>query len=306
MNSLGFVLAVSYFKHFGVKQPLTLQGEDFIEYAKSCKKPEGSKPIKQIYNKYNVSKRAIGNGICYKVGSKDKKYDKTRDKIVIYVHGGGYVMDASPSHWHLVSTLIDATNCLVYFPDYPLAPEHNYEDTENMMIELYKHLIRHHDPEEIIIMGDSAGGGISLATALCLKELELPQPKKYILISPSVDLDCNLPLSPVESVALEESDPLISSLSFDTICDLWRGNRERTDYHVTPCHGDLSNLAPITIFAGTVDVLTPFTKKMVADAKSKGIDIDFRLRKGMVHDYLLLPCTEAKPDIDAICEMIRS
>ena len=161
MRSLKHHLYVLLLRMQGTKKIFEKEGNDIVEYAKSCKIPGGAKPDKKMYQNYQVSQKTICNSKCYKFRSKGKK----SNKIVIYIHGGGYFMDAQPAHWTYIRKIIDETNAIVYFPDYPLAPEHHCLETTEMLLELYRNLIRNHNPKDITIMGDSAGGGISLCTA---------------------------------------------------------------------------------------------------------------------------------------------
>lgn len=300
MKSITLIALKSFFRVAGKKNFFAKEGDSFIEAIPSCKNPEGSKPSKKIYKEFHVTSKKIGKGICYKVAPKE---NKTAKKI-IYLHGSGYVMDSSPFHWSFVQKVVKNTNAIMYCVDYPMAPEYNCDDASEMILELYQNLVRNHDPKDIIFMGDSAGGGISLAFALCIKEAGLPQAGHYILISPSVDLSCQIPIPAAQKDALEKSDAILSYKSFDTICDLWRGERERTDWHVTPVHGDMTDLGPITIFAGTDDLLTPFTKQMVQTWENKGVHMNFYLRKDMPHDYVLFPLKQGRQDLELICDII--
>lgn len=95
------------------------------------------------------------------------------DEVVIYLHGGAYVHEMSSFHWRFVRKLVDVLDCYAYVPKYPLAIKEPYSTTMDFIIALYKQIITQSDPEKVIIMGDSAGGGMVLALAQLIRKRKL-------------------------------------------------------------------------------------------------------------------------------------
>ena len=87
------------------------------------------------------------------------KNKEKSNKKVLYFHGGAYVAEATSQHWDFIEKIVNDTGATVILPDYPLTPKYNYKDVFNMVVPLYKEIITQVEPMELILMGDSAGGG---------------------------------------------------------------------------------------------------------------------------------------------------
>ncbi|HEV3395142.1 MAG TPA: alpha/beta hydrolase, partial [Xanthobacteraceae bacterium] len=92
-----------------------------------------------------------------------------RNRHVLYLHGGAYVLDIISAHWNMVARLVRYTGCLAVVPLYPLAPEHTWQDAFGLVVPLYESLVARLGRENVIVMGDSAGGGMALALAQQLR-----------------------------------------------------------------------------------------------------------------------------------------
>lgn len=113
--------------------------------------------------------------------------DETKP-VILYLHGGGYRQGFQLFHWKMLADLSKATGCGLVMPDYPLLPEHTALEAHSLVLKLYSELLKRFPASKIIIMGDSAGGGFSLALAEEILEHSLPSPMHLILISPWVDI----------------------------------------------------------------------------------------------------------------------
>ena len=113
--------------------------------------------------------------------------DETKP-VILYLHGGGYRQGFQLFHWKMLADLSKATGCGLVMPDYPLLPEHTALEAHSLVLKLYSELLKRFPASKIIIMGDSAGGGFSLALAEEILEQSLPSPMHLILISPWVDI----------------------------------------------------------------------------------------------------------------------
>ena len=106
----------------------------------------------------------------------------------MYFHGGSYLAEMTGKHWDFIDKLVHDTGVTVVLPDYPLAPQYNYEDAFNMVLPLYEKILEKVKQENLILMGDSAGAGMSLSLVQKIAEDKLVQPSKTILISPWLDV----------------------------------------------------------------------------------------------------------------------
>ena len=143
-----------------------------------------STPTKQIQTSCNIEEKEYMGRKIFLIHSNN---NENQNKIILYLHGGAYFAEMSKNHWTLMEKIANDTNATVIVPDYPLAPKHNCKDVFNMIEPLYKEIIAQTNSENLILMGDSAGGGIALAL---LEKLEQNTaiPSKTILISPWLDV----------------------------------------------------------------------------------------------------------------------
>ena len=107
---------------------------------------------------------------------------------ILYFHGGSYVAEATDNHWTFLENIVRDTGYTVIMPDYPLTPKYNYKDVYNMVEPLYKELIKKIGNDNVIIMGDSAGGGLALGLYEKIANQNIELPTKTILISPWLDV----------------------------------------------------------------------------------------------------------------------
>ena len=108
-----------------------------------------------------------------------KPLNNIGEKHILYLHGGGYVYEITNLHWEFLGKLIDALKCTITIPIYPLAPKHQYQEVFDMIVPIYQQIISEVKPEDIVIMGDSAGGGMSLSLAQLLKEKKFETTWEY-------------------------------------------------------------------------------------------------------------------------------
>ena len=151
-------------------------------------------------DEYNISEEEVENRPVYTITPQN---GVTNELVIMYVHGGSYVGDLEKEHWKTCSDIINQLGCTIIVPDYPLTPKYNYKDTISMMETLYKQLIEKIDPSNFIVMGDSAGGGLSLALLEKVGEENIQMPNQTILISPWLDVRLNNP----EIEEVEPNDP---------------------------------------------------------------------------------------------------
>lgn len=173
------------------------------------------------------------------------------------------------------------SNIDIYYPIYPLAPNHTYKDAYLLILNLYKKLLK--ENKEIILMGDSAGGGLALGFTLYLQKLNVKLPNKMVLLSPWVDITLSNPS--IEE--FEKNDPMLSCYGLVEYAKLWAGDLDLKDYKLSPINGDLSNLPDTLIFTGTNEILYPdlilFDKKL---QKNK-VKSELIIGKNMNHVYPL-------------------
>ncbi len=224
-------------------------------------------------------------------------------KVVLYVHGGGYVSGSCSDHRGFVSKFAKNTGVTNLLYEYRLAPEHTFPAALDDSVKIYKWILSSGiKPENVIIAGESAGGGLCLATLLALKEQNIPLPAASVAISPWTDLTCSS-----NSYRTKNKVSLAPMNSWFVFSKYYVGSSNATFPLISPLFGDLKGLPPILINSGIDDELYEDGEKFYLKAKEAGVDIRFRSGTGMVHCYpLLAPMfKEATEAMNEIAEFIK-
>ena len=218
------------------------------------------------------------------------------ERLVIYLHGGIYVNEIRLPHIIFCDKLAKKVNACVFAPIYPLAPNHSYEETYDIVEKLYDYLLTLKKP--VIIIGDSAGGGLSAAFSEHLAVKNKPQPENLILISPWVDVS----MSGDYDV---EFDPMLGVDGLRKMGETWAGDLDPKDYKVSPLFGQVSKLPKTTLFVGTHEIFYPDVVKFHDKLKNNGVDAELIVGEEMTHVYPVYPLVpESKEAFRKIVEII--
>ncbi|HRI46514.1 MAG TPA: alpha/beta hydrolase [Ignavibacteriaceae bacterium] len=206
------------------------------------------------------------------------------DKLIMYVHGGGYVSGSCNDHRGLISKFAIATGVTNLLYEYRLAPENPFPAAVEDSVKVYKYLLTNgYDSQKIIIAGESAGGGLCLATLLALKQDNIPLPAAAVAISPWTDLTCSS-----DSYKTKNNVSPAPIDSWTVFSKYYAAENEITNPLISPLFGDLSGLPSIYINSGIDDELYEDGEKFYFKAKIEGVDITFKAGEGMLHCYPLL------------------
>jgi epsilon-lactone hydrolase len=219
---------------------------------------------------------------------------------VLYLHGGAYVLDIISAHWNMVARLVRYTGCAAVVPLYPLAPEHTWQDVFGLVLPLYESLVARLGCENVIVMGDSAGGGMALALAQQLRDTARPLPTRLILICPSADMTFSDPRQP----ALAAQDRLIDMPGAIAAGRWYAGGLSPADPKISPLFGSLAGLPPIHVFTATRDMLNPDGHRLRAKAAQDGAALSLHEYDGMFHVWPLAPIPEARQAINEMKMLI--
>jgi len=260
------------------------EGNRLADYINYPNKATPARPLNAMYLLYDID---VDDRLGHNVWTIEPVKDMS-DKVIIYLHGGSYMYNFLPPHWLFISNIIDKIKVRVIAPDYPLTPEYNVTHVFDMLLKLYENLIKEVDPKHISIIGDSAGGGMSLAFGQLLLEKNLPQPEQLILLSPCVDVTLTNP----DIVEVDKDDPLLNIDSILEAGKLYAGPLDCTHYLVSPIYGKLTGLAPISLYVGTRDLLVADCRKLNRMAQDLGIPFTYHEYEGLFHVGMLYPTPE--------------
>lgn len=211
--------------------------------------------------------------------------DKHTQKHIIYLHGGSYVGGIEEYHWKFIEDIIRDTDYTVIVPDYPLAPKYTYKEVFEMIVPLYTDIIQEINPENLILMGDSAGGGMALALEQRIGELGIEVPEQLVLISPWLDTTMSNPkIDEVQKLDKELNKESLKVAGVTYSGNLGDGAK---NYLINPIDGPLEKLKNVTIFTGTHDILNPDVHVLIDRAKQQGVEIDLEESDGAGHIWIV-------------------
>lgn len=224
---------------------------------------------------------------------------KTRSSI-LYLHGGGFVTGSIGTHRTLMARIALASGARVVGLDYRLAPEHRFPAGLEDCIAAYRALLDEGAaPNELVIAGDSAGGGLTASTLLALKQRGLPQPAAAVLISPAVDLR-GLHASWETNAQWDFLAPLNDHV--DALLPAYLGEQPPDAPLASPICGDLAGLAPMLIQVGSREVLRDQVLEFASKAKAAGTPVELEVAEDMVHVWHAF--AGIQPDADAAIERV--
>lgn len=212
------------------------------------------------------------------------KQEKEDYKTIFYLHGGSYVAELNDTHWRFFTDIIRDTGATIIVPDYPLTPQYQYTDVFAMIEPLYEQIASKVEQEDLILMGDSAGGGMALALLEKVTVEDKKVPSKTILISPW--LDVTMENSAIDQV--QSKDSLLNKQVLKLAGIAYAGTEENTkNYLVSPIYGPLTGLKNIVIFTGTNDILNPDVHRLKQIGEEQKASIQIKETYGATHDWLL-------------------
>jgi epsilon-lactone hydrolase len=227
------------------------------------------------------------------------------DKVILYLHGGGYAFCSATTHRPLAASIGKAAGVKVLFPEYRLAPEHPFPAAIDDAVNVYHWLLRQgYQPSNIIFAGDSAGGGLSVAAALVLRDQNESLPRALVCLSPWVDLT-----SSGESYRKNnEVDPYLTLPGVKDAARMYAGKENPLDHPlISPVFADLTGLPPLYIQAGNHEILQSDAELLAHQARKAGVKVSLKVWDGMWHVWQIsgprLP--EAKKAISEMGDYIK-
>lgn len=259
--------------------------------------PERAKPPGWLTDTFSVSRTDVGGWPCYTI----RPERVTSEHHVLYLHGGAYVHEIEPEHWVFLARLTEYAQCAVTAVIYPLAPLHVHPEALRVTRAAYDELLGDLDREHRILMGDSAGGGLVLATAQRLAAAGESQPKEIIMISPWLDLTMTDPELP----ELDDRDPFLGIRGLVESARLYALDNDLRDPELSPLFGKLTGLGHLSVFIGTRDILLADAHNLLRRAQEQRVPLNFREYEGMFHTWMLDSMPEAKRATAELADLVR-
>ena len=251
------------------------------------------RPPEKLLSKIDVREDSYGSMLVFHATRKAAPPSRLK---LLYLHGGAYVLDLQEIQWNLVVGLLERIDAEVIAPIYPLGPEASWRETTTAGREHYLSLVEAYGADNIVICGDSAGGGLALLLAQAMRDDKLPQPRALVLFSPALDVSGSGPDQP----ALERRDPALSLRMLHEIQPMWLKGLSPTDPRVSPLFANQDDLPPTIIFSGDRDILHSDALRL----KAINPMVDHRSYPEMMHVWPVSPLPEARQALDEAAAFI--
>ena len=226
-----------------------------------------------------------------------------RGRVVIYLHGGAYIVGGLATHRRLAARLAAAADASVLNVAYRMLPRWPLHAAVNDGVAAYRRLLAEGvSPNGVVIAGDSAGGGLAFLVALAAREQGLPRPAGIVALSPLADLDP----SGKRAHPNAASDPFAPLRAAELITGRLIAKGDALDPGLSPVNGDLTGLPPVLIHVGTTEVLESDASALAERLAAGGVPVSLKHWRGQIHDFQLLDglLPEARAAIEEIGQFI--
>jgi epsilon-lactone hydrolase len=227
------------------------------------------------------------------------------DRAVLYLHGGGYVIGSINTHRDLMARLSRASGFRVLGIDYRLAPEHPFPAAVEDAVAAYRWLLAQGlQPARVAVAGDSAGGGLTVATLVAIREAKLALPGAGVCLSPWVDLE-----GIGESMTTKASvDPVVQKEGLIGMAGAYLAGKDPRTPLAAPLYADLKGLPPLLIQVGEAETLLDDSNRLADRAKTAGVKVTLEPWKEMIHVWQMFApfLPEGQEAIDGIGKYLRA
>lgn len=287
---VSFILRHSRKKAFASPENL----QRWIAYAR---KTEDHHPPALLRERLDITERSVDGFPVYEIAPRAGERRR-----ILYMHGGAYVFQITSYHWGLIAEMAERLGFGITVPIYPIAPEHDFHAMFGMVGDVYRQMLDQTDAEDIVFMGDSAGGNMAVVLTMMAAEDGLPLPSRHVLISPGLDMSLSNP----EVFEAERYDPWLGISGGMEAVRLYSAGFDRSDWHISPLYGDLSVLPKTLLLTGSRDLLSPDNLIFAEKARAAGVEVEVVYEEGMFHAWLLIEMPEARRARERIVAFLSS
>jgi epsilon-lactone hydrolase len=226
------------------------------------------------------------------------------DRVVLYLHGGGYVLGSVNTHRDMIARLSRAANARVLALNYRLAPESPFPAAVEDGTAAYRWLLSQGvKPNRVVVAGDSAGGGLTVATLVSIRDAKMPSPAAGVCLSPWVDME-----GTGESMTTKAKiDPMVQKEGLLGMAALYLGGKDPRSPLAAPLYADLKGLPPLLIHVGEAETLLDDATRLTERAKAAGVKVTLEVWPDMVHVWHLFASVlpEGQQAIEGIGKFVR-
>lgn len=226
------------------------------------------------------------------------------DCVLLYLHGGGYVLKTPRVHRVLVGRLAQAIGCNAFMVNYRIAPENPFPAAIEDALAAYRGLLQEgYSPSQIVLAGDSAGGGLVAALLLSIRDSGDELPAAACLISAMLDCTFSNPSIP----ELQKLDPYLRLADISNMAKHYYGAYAPTNHLISPVFADLTGFPPLLVYAGENEILRSDAIRFAEKARHADVDVALKIWDGMIHAFPLFAgfIPEGKTAISEIARFFR-
>ncbi len=250
--------------------------------------PEQRQQMEEMQSRLRVPEDVVATN--FSIGACDARFVATpqsrAEYCLLYLHGGGYVQSSLNTHFELMGRIARSCRCRVLGLDYRLAPEHPFPAALEDALAAYRWLLAQGmAPARLMIGGDSAGGGLALATLLALREQNLPLPAGAVLLSPWTDLTGSG--DSLQSRA--DADPMLSPEYVTAMAPLYYTTHDPRGPLISPCFADLAGLPPLLVQVGDAEILLDDSLRLAHAARAAGGLVELQEFEAAFHVFHTFP-----------------
>jgi epsilon-lactone hydrolase len=223
--------------------------------------------------------------------------------VVLYMHGGGYFTCSPKTHRPIIVAMAKAFDAPAYGLDYRLAPEHPFPAAVEDATSAYRWLLEKHPMARIVLAGDSAGGGLAIATALAARDAGMPPARAIVGFSPWTDLA----VTGASVEANAKSCAMLTPKGIRAGATLYLAGADPRDPRASPLYANLSGLPPVLLFASRHETLLDDTVRFAERARAAGVDVEVVLRDSLPHVWPLFArfLPEAREALNVVTDFAR-
>jgi acetyl esterase/lipase len=211
--------------------------------------------------------------------------DAGRDKVILHLHGGGYVLGGIESSQAMCILMAQILKMKVALPEYRLAPEHPFPAAVEDAVKVYRWLLTQgYEAKNIILSGDSAGGGLSLAAAMSLRDAGMSLPGAVVCMSPWADLT----FKGKSYITKEKAEPILREDVLRMWAAAYSGGENPSHPLISPVYGNFRAFPPLLIQVGGDEILLDDSVMLAEKAKSDGANVTLKVWDGMWHVWQAL------------------
>jgi monoterpene epsilon-lactone hydrolase len=226
-------------------------------------------------------------------------------RAVLYLHGGGYVIGSINTHRDLAARISRAAKARVLLVDYRLAPEHPFPAAVEDSVAAYRWMLAQGlKPSRIAVAGDSAGGGLTVATLVAIRDAKLASPAAGVCLSPWTDLEAL-----GDSMKSKASiDPIVQKEGLLEMAAHYLNGQDARSPLAAPLYADLAGLPPLLVQVGTAETLLDDSTRLAERARKAGVKVTLEPWNDMIHVFQVFApmLDEGQQAIDKIGEFVRA